>query len=94
MSCGLFECAPGKKNKIEILDAIKESYMEFLAIIARSYKKILYILYGTIHGSWIWFPKKVDPRPQKFQYIFLLALMGSEYYLVHFLMKVINSSKS
>ena len=35
--------------------------MEFLATIARSYKKFLYGLYETIYGSWIWFPKKVNP---------------------------------
>ena len=35
--------------------------MEILATIARSYKKILYGLYGTIYGSWIWLPRKVNP---------------------------------
>ena len=35
--------------------------MEIVATIARSYKKILYGLYGTIYGSWIWLPRKVNP---------------------------------
>ena len=44
--------------------------MEILATIVRSYKKFWYGMNGTIHGSWKWFPRKINPGIQASEVVF------------------------
>ena len=52
--------------------------MEISATIARSYKNVLYGMYGTIYSSWIWFRRTINPGEN-----YILANSTKSIYRVH-----------